>query len=221
MFPIRDSVPTRRFPFVNYAIILLNAFVFYKELQLQDAHQLETFLNHYGLVPLRFFQDPIAGLPNIFTSMFLHGGWGHLLGNMWFLHVFGDNVEDNLGHVRYIFYYLLMGFGAATAQMAAAPQSMMPMIGASGAIAGVLGGYFLLHPRAKVLTFIFIFIFARLVEIPAFFFLGYWFLIQAVNGVGALSQYAVRGDVGGVAWWAHAGGFAAGFIGILIFRKRR
>ncbi len=181
---------------------------------------LEPFLAQYGLVPARFFENPFLGLMNIFTSMFLHGGWGHLLGNMWFLHVFGDNVEDNLGHVRYFFYYLLMGFGAAAAQLAANPASQLPMVGASGAIAGILGGYFILHPRARVLTLIPIFIFIRFIEIPAFFFLGLWFLMQAVNGVGALSAQAVRGDLGGVAWWAHAGGFAAGFIGIWLFRKR-
>jgi len=217
MFPLRDSVPTRRFPFVNYALIAINIAIFIKELQFSNAGLLEKFIAQYGLVPVRFFNDPVIGLPTLFSSMFLHGGWGHVLGNMWFLHVFGDNVEDNLGHVRYSFYYLLMGFGAAAAQLAANPQSALPMVGASGAIAGVLGGYFILHPRARVLTLIPIFIFIRLIEIPAFFFLGIWFLMQTVNGVGSLSTQVMRGDVGGVAWWAHAGGFAAGFMGIWIF----
>ncbi len=220
MFPLRDSVPTRRFPFVNYALIAINIAIFIKELQFSNAGLLEKFIAQYGLVPVRFFNDPVIGLPTLFSSMFLHGGWGHVLGNMWFLHVFGDNVEDNLGHVRYFFYYLLMGFGAAAAQLAANPQSALPMVGASGAIAGVLGGYFILHPRARVLTLIPIFIFIRLIEIPAFFFLGIWFLMQTVNGVGSLSTQVMRGDVGGVAWWAHAGGFAAGFMGIWIFRRR-
>jgi membrane associated rhomboid family serine protease len=220
MFPLRDSVPTRRFPFVNYALIAINVAVFFKELQFQSVGLLEQFISQYGLVPVRFFENPLVGLPSIFSSMFLHGGWGHLLGNMWFLHVFGDNVEDNLGHVRYFFYYLLMGFGAAAAQLAANPASGLPMVGASGAIAGILGGYFILHPRARVLTLVPIFIFIRILEIPAFFFLGIWFLMQTVNGVGALTAQTMRGDVGGVAWWAHAGGFAAGFIGIWLFRKK-
>lgn len=220
MFPLRDSVPTRRFPFVNFALIAINGALFFKELQFQSVGLLEPFIFQYGLVPVRFFENPLLGLSSIFSSMFLHGGWGHLLGNMWFLHVFGDNVEDNLGHVRYFFYYLLMGFGAAAAQLAANPQSSLPMVGASGAIAGILGGYFILHPRARVLTLVPIFIFIRILEIPAFFFLGIWFLMQTVNGVGALGAQALRGDVGGVAWWAHAGGFAAGFIGIWLFRKK-
>jgi membrane associated rhomboid family serine protease len=220
MFPIRDNIPHRRFPFVNYLIVFLNVLVFLYEVKLNDVNQLQPFLLTYGLVPARFFHSPTLYFPDIFTAMFLHASWMHVIGNMWFLLIFGNNIEDAVGHVRYVFYYLLMGFGAAAAQLAAAPASQLPMIGASGAIAGVLGGYFILYPRAKVLTlFVFIF-FIRFIEVPAYFFLGFWFLSQAISGLGALSAQAMKGDTGGVAWWAHAGGFAAGFIGINIFRKR-
>lgn len=220
MFPLRDNIPSRRFPFVNYAIIIVNVLIFLKEAQLASAGRLEPFIYSFGLVPAHFLGDPVANVGSVFSMMFLHGSWGHLIGNMWFLYVFGDNVEDNLGHARYLFYYLLMGVGAAAAQIAAGPNSRLPMVGASGAIAGVLGSYFVLYPRARVVTAFVIVIFIRVVEIPAFFFLGFWFLMQAVNGFGALSAQALRGEVGGVAWWAHAGGFAAGFLLIPFFRRK-
>ncbi len=221
MFPIRDSVPSRTFPFVNYALIALNLVVFFYELQLSGVGQLDPFLKSFGLVPARFLADPLTQLPTVFSSMFLHGGWAHIIGNMWFLHVFGDNVEDNLGHVRYFFYYLLMGAGAAATQIAANPMGQLPMVGASGAIAGILGSYFVLHPGGRVLTFFVFVVFVRFVEIPAFFFLGFWFVMQAVNGYGALTAQAMRGEMGGVAWWAHAGGFAAGFLLIFLFKRRK
>lgn len=220
MFPLRDSTPSRGWPLVNYAFIFFNLAVFLFEVRLEKRGFLEPFIYQFGLIPARFFQDPSARLVDIFTSMFLHGSWGHVLGNVWFLYIFGDNVEDNMGHVRYFFYYLLMGLGAAAAQLAASPSSNLPMVGASGAIAGVLGGYFVLYPRARVLTLLFVIFFIRVVELPAFFFLGFWFLIQAMNGVGSLTAAPIRGEMGGVAWWAHAGGFAAGFAGIQIFRRR-
>ncbi len=219
MFPIRDSIRARRFPFVNYALIAANLLVFVHEAQLAMTGRLDAFMQAYALIPARFFSDPMMHIPDIFTAMFLHGGWGHVIGNMWFLYVFGDNVEDNMGPVRYLFYYLIMGAGAATAQLLASPHSQLPMVGASGAIAGVLGGYFVLYPHAKVLTFFIFIFFIRFIEIPAFFYLGIWFLMQAVNGLGALSDSATRGDTGGVAWWAHAGGFAAGFMFIPFFRR--
>lgn len=220
MFPLRDNIRSRRIPIVNMLLIAVNVFVFFHEVQLEAAGTLEAFIARFGLIPAHFFADPVARFPDVFSSMFLHGSWGHVIGNMWFLLIFGDNVEDAMGHVRYLFFYLLMGFGAAAAQLAASPASQLPMVGASGAIAGILGAYFFLHPRAKVLTLLMFFVFVRFVEIPAFFFLGLWFLTQTIAGVGTLSQQAVRGDMGGVAWWAHAGGFAAGFLGIHLFRKR-
>lgn len=220
MFPLRDSVRSRTFPFVNLAFIALNFFFFTKEIQLTEEGALEKFIGLYGLIPSKFLADPVGNISNVFSSMFLHGGWGHIIGNMWFLFVFGDNIEDNMGHVRYFFYYLLMGVGAALAQVFAHPNSTLPMVGASGAIAGILGSYIVLYPHARILTFFIFIFFVRLIEIPAFFFLGYWFLIQALNSAGSLTP-AVRGEVGGVAWWAHAGGFVVGFIGIFLFKKRR
>ncbi len=220
MFPLHDNIRSRRFPFVNYAIILVNILVFAKELSFAERAALDQFIFSHALVPARFMADPIAHLPELFTAMFMHGGWGHIIGNMWFLHIFGDNMEDNLGHARYLLYYLVTGIGAAVAQLMASPSSALPMLGASGAIAGVLGGYIVLYPGARVLTFFVFVMFVRFVEVPAFFFLGLWFLVQMANGLGSLSQEAVRGEVGGVAWWAHAGGFAAGFLSILFFRRR-
>ncbi len=219
MFPLRDNIPSKGFPFVNYLLIIVNIFVFVKEIQLARVGALEAFIFKEGLVPQVFLTAPVTHISNLFTHMFLHGGWGHVLGNMWFLHIFGDNVEERLGHVRYFIYYLLMGLGAAAAQMYMHPGATMPMIGASGAIAGVLGGYFILFPGARVLTFFIFVIFIKFIEIPAFFFLGLWFLMQAFNGVGSIATQAVRGDTGGVAWWAHAGGFAAGILFINFFRR--
>ena len=221
MFPIRDNIKARHFPFVNYLLIGINLAVFFWEAQLASHGRLDVFLQSWSLVPADFFADPVMHVPTIFTAMFLHGGWVHVLGNMWFLHVFGDNVEDNLGSLSYLVFYLLVGAGAAAVQLVSNPQSVLPMIGASGAIAGVLGAYFVLYPKAKVLTFFIFIFFIRFIEIPAFFYLGIWFLMQAVNGVGSISAIATRGDTGGVAWWAHAGGFASGFILIPFFKKRR
>ncbi len=219
MFPLRDSVRTRGWPLVNYALILINVFIFVKEFQLSMTDSLEPFIQAYGLIPSQFLADPLSHVANIFTSMFLHGSWMHVIGNMWYLYIFGDNIEDDMGHVRYFFYYLLMGIGAAAAQIWANPMGKLPMVGASGAIAGILGSYIVLHPHGRVTT-LFAFVFIKVVEVPAYFFLGIWFLMQAVNGVGALSAQAMRGEMGGVAWWAHAGGFVAGFIGIFLFRRR-
>ncbi len=220
MFPIRDNVPSKGFPLVNYLLIIANIAVFFKELQWAQAGQLDVFIGRYGLIPQAFLSNPVANLPQLFTHMFLHGGWSHVLGNMWFLYIFGDNVEDKIGHVRYIFYYLLMGLGAAGAQIYMNPRGLFPMVGASGAIAGILGGYFILFPGANVLTFFVFIIFVRFIEIPAFFYLGIWFVMQAFNGFGALTAQAVRGEMGGVAWWAHAGGFASGILFINFFRQK-
>lgn len=219
MFPLRDSVPSRRFPFVNTLIIILNVVMFWKQIGLATHGQLDAFMLRCALIPSAFLQNPVAHIPNLVVSMFMHGSWGHIIGNMWFLYIFGDNVEDRLGPIRYAVYYLLMGVCAALAQVYMSASSSLPMIGASGAIAGVLGGYIVLYPHARVLTFFVFIIFVRFIEVPAFFFLGIWFLMQAFSGFGSLTV-AARGDVGGVAWWAHAGGFLAGFIFINIFRRR-
>ncbi|MDI6803688.1 MAG: rhomboid family intramembrane serine protease [Bacteroidota bacterium] len=221
MIPLRDTNPRRTFPIVNYFFIGANVIIFFLQISLGKSY--ETAIYQFGLVPVRLMNDVqmfdfglMTFLP-IFSSMFMHGGWMHLIGNMLFLHVFGDNIEDRLGHVRYIFFYLLAGVGAAAGQILINPTSEIPMIGASGAIAGVLGAYILMFPRAKILTLIPIFFFIQFVELPAFLFLGIWFLMQLLSGTLSLG---VGSDAGGVAWWAHIGGFVAGAVLLLLFKKR-
>ena len=209
MIPLRDTNPPARLPIVNYALIALNVAVFVYELALGPGF--ERFLFTYGLVPRSF------SFTTLVTSMFLHGGLMHLLGNMLFLHIFGDNVEDRLGHVRYLFLYLLSGVAAGAAQTVTNPGSAVPMVGASGAIAGVSGAYLLFFPTARVVTLVPVFFFLQLVEVPALVFLLVWFLWQIFSGVAALGG---AGD-GGVAFWAHVGGFVAGMILGPALRERR
>lgn len=209
MFPLRDNIPSRRTPIVNYTLILLNVLVFLWEISLPQW-QLQHTTQELGLVPARLLQTefaPPSQVPffvPIFSSMFLHGGFLHLFGNMWFLYIFGDNVEDALGSARYLLFYLSSGVAAAFVQVLLNATSTTPMIGASGAISGVLGGYFRLYPRARVLTLVPIFFFFQFIELPALLFLGFWFLLQISSGTASL------GASGGVAWWAHVGGFLAG-----------
>jgi membrane associated rhomboid family serine protease len=197
---------------VNYLLIALCSAVFLLEIGL-DEQTSGTLLLSFAVVPSEIHRTLFAGeiaaqpLISLFTSMFLHGGWGHLIGNMLYLFVFGDNVEDRLGHRGYLFFYFFCGAGAALIQAAVQGPSDIPMIGASGAIAGVLGGYFLLFPKARVLTLIPLIIFFPVVEISAFFFLGFWFLMQFLQGSLSLGN-----DGSGIAWWAHAGGFLVGAI---------
>jgi membrane associated rhomboid family serine protease len=215
MIPIRDAIRSKNFPAVNLLIIVLNVFVFLWQLT-QGPHLKET-LFLYGIVPIRY-SDP--GLSEQFsrfqqwlpflTSMFLHGGFLHILGNMWFLHVFGDNVEDRLGHVRYLIFYILCGVAAGLIHLLTNWGSKIPTIGASGAISGVMGAYLLLYPRARITTLILIFFFFQLIEIPAFVFLGYWLLLQL------FSASLTPSHVGGIAWWAHIGGFVSGLIFVKI-----
>lgn len=222
MIPLRDKNPSQTTPFVNYAIIAANVLVFLFELSL--GRHLEGFIDHFGVVPIHFGEDfhsfhfSQATFLSPFSAMFLHGGWMHLIGNMWFLYVFGDNVEDRFGHVRYFFFYIISGLGAALTQILINPMSKVPMVGASGAIAGVLGAYILLYPNAKVVTFIPIFFFYQVAELPAFFFLGFWFLMQFLSGFMSLGFGA---DAGGVAWWAHIGGFACGAILMPFLSRQR
>jgi membrane associated rhomboid family serine protease len=223
MIPLRDSTRSSSFPFVTILLIVANAALFVKELGLMAAHPeaLEGFVAAWGIVPVRFLADPWTGWVTIVSSMFLHGGWSHIIGNMLYLWIFGDNVEDRMGHFRFLIFYLLVGAAAALSQIYFNPSSQVPMIGASGAIAGVLGAYFVLFPKARVLTLIPLGFFTRMIEVPAFLFLGLWFVIQSLQGVGSLSQRAFHGDVGGVAWWAHAGGFVAGLLLVWVFKKRK
>jgi len=219
MLPIKDDQPRYSTPFVNWFLIGLNILVFLFELQLGRSG-LKHLFDQFALVPAHVW-NPHYSLPQIivpfFTAMFLHEGWGHVLGNMWFLYIFGDNVEDYLGHFKYLVFYLLAGLFADAAQIAIYPNSHIGMVGASGAIAGVLGAYFLLYPRARVLTWFFVFV----LYLPAWVVLGEWFVIQFFSGAQALSVMEQTGkDVGGVAFFAHIGGFISGVIMIKIFPER-
>jgi membrane associated rhomboid family serine protease len=244
MIPLRDDNPRRRFPAVNYLLIAATSIVFFLQLSDGSSGDLEE---RYGRVPARVVdprkplsvrelvrvdtifgqriaerERPLAAPPfapwiTLLTCMFLHGGWLHFLGNMWFLHVFGDNVEDRLGRLGYLLFYLGSGVVAGLAHLASEPQSAIPTIGASGAIAGVMGCYFVLFPRARVVALVPIFIFIQVIVLPAPFFLGFWFLLQFFQGTLSVTSAA-----GGVAWWAHIGGFVAGVaMGLLVAVRGR
>jgi membrane associated rhomboid family serine protease len=216
MIPIRDAIRSKNFPAVNVLIIGLNIVVFLWELF--QGPDLKDVFYVYGIVPLRYSSPELAAhftgleqyLPFL-TSMFLHGGFLHIIMNMWFLYIFGDNIEDRLGHIRYLAFYLFCGVAAGLVHLFTNWNSNVPTIGASGAISGVMGAYLFLYPRSRILTLIPIFFFFQFVEIPAFIFLGFWFLIQLFSA-GLTSR-----NVGGVAFWAHIGGFVAGLIFIKIF----
>lgn len=205
MFPIRDHNPSERTPFVCYALIAVNVAVFLYGLgALQSDRAIYGFYWDWALIPARVSQGD--GLAGLVTHMFLHGGLFHIAGNMLFLWVFGDNMEDEMGHAGFLVFYLASGVGAAAAQFVGEPFSQVPMVGASGAIAGVMGGYLLLFPRARVDVFIFLVFIIRIIPIPAWIVLGLWFGLQVFNGVGADTSG------GGVAYWAHAGGFVVGLV---------
>jgi membrane associated rhomboid family serine protease len=229
MLPLKDDIPSRTTPVVTIALIAVNVVVFLYQLSLQVSGDtrgetaLEAFVLEFGAVPCRIsglcavvgdFPHPVA---TIFTSMFLHGGLLHVGGNMLYLWIFGDNVEDTLGHGRFLLFYLLSGVVAAAAQTVMSPASAVPMIGASGAVSGVLGAYLVLFPYATVLTLVMFIFFFRLVHIPALIVLGFWIVVQFFNGLGSFST---PGGEGGVAWFAHIGGFVAGIVFLLIIRPR-
>jgi membrane associated rhomboid family serine protease len=222
MIPLRDTIPSRRFPIVNIILIVVNVIVFLGE-TLMSATGLEQFIMQYGLTPALFWQGGGLGrLVPIFTSMFLHGGWWHLISNMLALYIFGDNIEDRTGHLGYLAFYIFGGVAAAAAQLIVSSRSLAPMVGASGAIAAVLGAYLVLYPRARVVTLVPIFYFMRVVQIPAPLYLGFWFVSQLFNGFLALGAMdAVQ--AGGVAWFAHIGGFAYGLVaaGLIALGSRR
>ncbi len=213
-FPIRDVNPRRHgAPLVTVALIVANVLMFFYELSLGE--RLEGFLMSSAFIPAELFDGGVVtpgewgpGAKSALLSMFLHGGWAHILGNMLFLWVFGDNIEDRLGHLRYLVFYLLAGYAATFAHAFFSPQSAVPAIGASGAVSGVLGAYLFLHPKARIVTVFWILFFIRLVEIPAIVYLPLWFLFQAFAGFMSLGGQAAEG--GGVAWFAHIGGFVAG-----------
>jgi membrane associated rhomboid family serine protease len=218
MIPLRDLNPTRRVPLITMALIAVNVLVFLYEQSLSARGLTRLFLQ-YGVTPARFFDGAVSGddALTLLTSMFLHGGWLHVGGNMLYLWIFGNNIEDRLGAARFIAFYFLTGFAAGLLQIVIAPSSMTPMVGASGAIAGILGGYIVLFPRARVQTLVFIFIFIQVVSVPAVLLLGWWFFLQLFNGVMSLGGYAH----GGVAFFAHIGGFIAGAILIRFFTVGR
>lgn len=213
MIPLRSSEPHYTRPTVNLVLIAINVAVFLYELSLGNGYRLNHFIALYGIVPDRL------NVASIFTSMFIHGGWLHILGNMWFLWVFGRGIEDVLGHAKYLFFYLVCGVAAAIAHILVNSNSTVPTIGASGAIAGVMGAYLVTFPRARVVTLVILFIFITTVDIPAAFLLLYWFAIQFFNGVGSVGySQASSGDV---AWFAHVGGFITGILLIKLMAGRR
>ncbi len=242
MIPLRDNIPSSRFPVVNYALIACCAVVFF--LQAGDADG--RLIQHYGMIPLRvshpgepivvevvqevatpFGRQIVRGeeqIPDstfhpwttLLSCIFLHGSLMHLLGNMWFLHVFGDNIEDRLGSFGYLIFYLSCGVAASFAHYAFQPNSVIPTIGASGAVAGVMGAYMLLYPHGRVLTLVPIFFILQFIVIPAPVFLGIWFLLQLVQGTFSMGNT----QAAGVAWWAHVGGFAAGYLVAFLLGRR-
>jgi membrane associated rhomboid family serine protease len=210
MFPLRDNNPSETVPILTWVLIVANVLAFLLEL----SAGAENFVSRYGFTPALFFSQPDAAeITTIFSSMFLHGGWAHLLGNMWFLYLFGDNVEDRLGHIPYLVFYLLSGVAAAMMQAVLNPHSTVEMIGASGAISGVLGAYFVFFPQATVESLVPMGMFSRIYQVPAIVFLGLWFGIQLFTGFSSIGGP----DTGGVAFWAHVGGFAFGLVVAKIF----
>lgn len=210
MIPIRDDNPTRRVPWVTIALIGINLAVFAYELTLEPS-ALETFWVRWAFVPARFLATPLASaqFATLFTAMFMHAGWVHVAGNLLYLWIFGNNVEDRLGPLGFIAFYLATGVIAALAQLAAVPGATTPTLGASGAIAGVLGAYLLLFPGASVVTIIPVFIFIEVARVPAYLVIGFWFVLQLGSGLASLGADAAAG---GVAWFAHIGGFCAGLL---------
>ncbi len=225
MFPLQDNIPRRNPPFAVWALVFLNVVFFLFEISLPPQTR-EAFLYTFGVVPLRHMHPEWAqaiGLPvdswiPFLTSMFLHGGWIHLIGNMWFLLLFGDNVEDRMGSFRFIIFYLLCGFISGGVHTLISQESTVPAIGASGAISGILAAYLILYPRARIITMIPVFFYPFFFEIPATVFIGLWFVLQLGSGITSLF-HAQAG--GGIAWWAHVGGFAAGILLLPFFCTKR
>ncbi|UCF57689.1 MAG: rhomboid family intramembrane serine protease [Deltaproteobacteria bacterium] len=218
MIPLRDTIRSKNYPVVNTTIISLNVLLFLVELA--QGQRLDQFIFTYGLVPARYSVPEIAShfgfgqqVLALLSFMFLHGGFWHLLGNMWSLYIFGDNVEDRLGPLRYFIFYLLCGWASGLSHLFINWHSHVPTIGASGAIAGVMGAYLILYPGSRILTFIPIFFIPYFIEVPAFFFLGLWFFIQFLSAAGTHAQTS------GIAWWAHIGGFLFGIIFLKLFLK--
>ena len=225
MIPLRDRIPHSRFPMITLGLIALNCAVFFQELLLAPQ-QRNLMIETYALVPVRtvgfFLGSPASASQAIltfFSSMFLHGGWMHLIGNMWFLWIFGDNVEDRLGRLHYLWFYLGCGLAGAVVHVAFNPSSGLPTVGASGAIAGVMGAYLITFPGARILTLVPIFFFLTTLELPAYLLIIYWILLQFLNGAASIATTDVT--QGEVAWFAHIGGFLAGILLMLAMRRGR
>jgi membrane associated rhomboid family serine protease len=216
MFPLYDTERSHTFPLINLTLILANILAFLYELQM-GPNALDGFIFTWGLIPAHLMSDPTNNWNAIYSSMFLHGGWFHILSNMWILFIFGDNVEGRMGKMRYLIFYLLSGTAAALLQTYILPSSQVPMIGASGAIAGVLGAYLVLFPRSRVASLVPIFFIFTIIEIPAVIFLIFWFFSQIYSGLFSLQG----GGGSGIAWWAHIGGFAFGLIMSFFFANKR
>jgi membrane associated rhomboid family serine protease len=218
LIPLGDTARSRSFPIVNWLIIIVTVAVFILVESRLTPRRLDQLILTYGTVPARLVAGDPAAILTLLTSMFLHGGWLHLISNVWALFIFGDNVEDRLGALRYLTFYLLCGSVAGVVQVAATPTSQAPAIGASGAIAGVMAAYLVLLPRARVVALVPLFFFLPwLVEIPAIIFIGFWFLIQVFSGVQTLDSVALEG---GIAYWAHIGGFVCGLLLVKLFARR-
>jgi membrane associated rhomboid family serine protease len=212
MIPLRDVIPSRTTPYITITLVLLNTLAWFYELVL-PRDVLPLFLQVYGVVPADF------SAPSLITSMFLHGSWSHIIGNMLYLWIFGDNIEDQMGHGRFLVFYLLAGVAAALGQVAMNPESTLPTIGASGAVAGVMGAYIVLFPHSRVLTLVPILFYFEMFEVPALLLLGFWFVMQLFSA-GAIAVTA-SSDGGGIAFMAHVVGFLMGVVGVFVFRRRR
>ena len=216
MIPLYDTLRSRSFPVINWLLIALNFIVFFYELSLSPSALNQSILR-WGLVPLKLMTHPQAYWATIFTSMFLHGGWFHILSNMWVLFIFGDNVEDRMGKGRYLIFYLLSGTAAGLLESYVLKNSTIPSIGASGAIAGVLGAYLISFPHARIASIVPIIFIFTIIEIPAMIFLLFWFILQLFSGL-----FSLQGAGGsGIAWWAHVGGFLFGTLTINLFARRQ
>ena len=221
-FPLKDENPTTRPPIVTISLILICVLVFFLEIS-SGQQGMQQIIYKFGLIPSSLLGlsqlppnlDVVPASFTLITSMFLHGGWMHLIGNMWFLWIFGNNIEDELGHGRFLLFYILSGFGAAALQIIIGPNSDIPMVGASGAISGVLGAYMLLYPKARILTLVFLGFFITMMRVTAIWFLGIWFGMQLLYGLASAG-----GTGGGIAWWAHIGGFLAG-VGLLYVMRQK
>lgn len=220
MIPLRDRNPSLTFPFVTLALIGLNLLVFLVELSLPPA-ELRDFFGRLALVPARYSAGPASGfaawLQPLLTSMFLHAGWLHLISNMWVLWLFGDNVEDRMGRLRFLLFYLLSGIAAGVLHVLFSLSSADPTVGASGAVAGVMGAYVLLYPSARIVTLVPVLIIPLFVNLPAWIFIGFWFVTQLFSGFSSISGVGAQE---GIAWWAHVGGFVFGALALPLFRRR-